>query len=194
MDFTCLNGVITAPINDGCPIPFQGFEDTAYIFNKSQIGTLTYDRGTGIVSAFVMKTGAIYKGYAVKDDSDKPFGSLKVSGEKKPYMIVFNKELKLAVIGNSASVISTVNTLTKGEYVMLLKQIGVDTQDKYYLVGVESPLRFDASTFEASSDIFGHEVTLKEINAASVGMILRGADAAATDAIFDSLVDNVATV
>jgi hypothetical protein len=104
-------------------------------------------------------------------------------------MVVFNKELKLAVIGNSASVISQVNTLTKGEYVMLLKQIGVDTQDKYYLVGVESPLRFDASTFEASSDIFGHEVTLKEINARSVGFILRGADASATDLIVSSLLD-----
>lgn len=185
---TCLDGALSTAINGSCPNPFQGFEDTAYIFNKSQIGTLTFDRGTGLVSNFVM-TGAA-KGYAVKDDSDKPFGSFKVTGEKKPYMIVFNKELKLAVIGNTASVIAQVNTITKGEYLMILKQIGVDTQDgKYLLVGVESPLRFDASTFEASSDIFGHEVTLKEINARSVGFILKADTAEATEALVASLLD-----
>lgn len=189
MATTCFfDGVLSEGINLNCPTPFQGFGDTAYIFNKSQIGTLTFDRGTGIVSAFAMTGSA--KGYAVKDDSDKPFGSFKTTGEKKPYMVVFNKELKLAIIGNGGNVISTVNKLTKGEYVMLLTQNGVDTQDgKYLLVGIESPLKFDTSTFEASSEIFGHEVTLKEINAQSVGMILKGADAAATEAIFAALID-----
>ena len=186
---TCLDGVLATTINANCPNPFQGFEDTAYIFNKSQIGTLTFDRGTGIVSGFIMADSG-KKGYAVKDDSDKPFGSLKVTGEKKPYMIVFNKEMKLALIGNGATVISQVNTLTKGEYVMLVKQIGVDTQDgKYLLVGVESPLRFDASTFEASSDIFGHEVTLKEINARSVGFYIKAASAELTESLVAALLD-----
>lgn len=185
---TC-SDLLTSSINANCPTTPKGFEPVGYLYNRSEIDFVNsaYDVTTGKITEFLMKSTA--KGYPVTIRGLQPYKEVKVTGEMKPYGIMFNAEASITVLGNTPATSVVVNILTKGEFVLVLVQKGVQDESKYFCLGWESGLIADSATLEPYGDNGGYIVPMKETMRQAPALFVWKTNLATTDALIASTLD-----
>lgn len=166
--------------NCGAIIP-KGFEREGLLINKSDIDS--YVLSGGITSSIILKAGK--KGYILTDISKDPFKDFKITGEEKDYGIVFKKDAVLKVLGNTAAVGVQVNALSKNEYVLILKQKGIQDASKFVVVGLDSSLV--AGVPEYSTEMGGWKIPMVETQITYPTNFMYVTSISATKDLYDTL-------
>ena len=176
---------IGAAINSGCPTAQRGFAEEVLIGNYDEIATKTYDVNTALLSDVVM--ASTKKFYSCYMKTKKPFDGTKITGVEKLFSWLFDNETKIVIAGNNPANSALINTMVNGRFVMIFKQLGVEDNSKYPVMGIEVGLKVSAAEIVPYDDNTGWVVTLKEEMCESAGMFLFKTDIATTDALWTSL-------
>ena len=177
---TLLEGCITANCSD--PI-FQGVKATAYIFNKSEIASFTYDQtNPNLITAINMKTHEVgsedvaYTGYKVSQFGKTPFTGTTTTMVEGTIVNKFDDEVHFTVYDNSPSAAKLIDQLKDGRFVMVLgnEYEGMDGQGGWQVFGAKRGMTASEITGEKYNDDTegGWAVTLKEEGATNSALFL----------------------
>ena len=124
--------------------PSMGLDPVALIANKAEIATSPFNTDTMLVTDITMASGK--KFYQVIARPNKPYDEFKITAEDKSFGKSFKREITLILKGLTPASVQQVKNLSAGEFVMILKQKGVSTSEKYPALGFETSLT--GATFE----------------------------------------------
>lgn len=195
---TLLEGCITASCTD--PI-FQGVKATAYIFNKSEIESFTYDQtNPNLITAITMKTREVegtdvaYTGYKVSQFGKTPFTGTTTTMVEGAIVNKFNGEVHFTVFDNSPTAAKLIDQLKDGRFVMVLgnEYEGMDGKGGWQVFGAKRGMTASEITGEKYNDDTegGWAVTLTEEGTPSSALFIEHTttNTVDTEAYLDSLV------
>ena len=129
-----------------------GFKNTAKIGNIAELGTVTYDDSTALISDLSM--AANKHCYEVYQRGENPFGEFKITGEGKKLGMTFKNEIPIYIKGLSPTTVGQFNKLTKGEFFIGLEQKGVTGSAKYLFIGLQAALHCSAAEWDSAEGAF----------------------------------------
>ncbi len=134
-----------------------GFHATALIGNVQDIGTVTYDDSTAIISALTMGSPM----FEVYTAGDKPYGEFKISAETKKLGMTFKNDVVLYFKSLTPTSVAQFKALANGQFFMGLRQKGVVGKTaEYVFIGLQAALICSAAEWDAAEGAF--KVTLSE--------------------------------
>lgn len=191
---------ISTCIAADCDNPvFAGMEATAWIFNKSDIDTITYLQDTEnkdiktVVTGITLKSGKT--GYTVQQLGKQPFTGSSITMNVGDYGNTFSNQLNLMVPDNSiAASRGIIDQLAGGKFVVIFENSydGSDNQSKYQIFGLNKGLSASEITNEKYSDssMGGWSVVMTEENVGLSGVFFYTTSLSDTKAAIEALVDN----
>jgi hypothetical protein len=163
--------------------PSMGLDPVALIANKAEIATSLYSTTTMLVTDIDMADGK--KFYQIVARPNKPYDEFKVSAEDKSFGKSFKREITLILKGLTPSSVQQIKNLSAGEFVIILKQKGVSSSEKYPILGIETSLT--GATFEWNQAEGAWTCVLSEDMLDVPALFLWKTDLATTDALVAGL-------
>lgn len=137
--------LLTGCINADCNNPvFQGVDAVAYIFNKSEVDSLTYDQtNPNLVTAIVMKTHEVdnsditYTGYKINQLGKTPYTGTTTTMTEGNIFNRYTSEFHFVVPDNSPTAANLIDALKDGKFMVVIKNEyeGTDGQGTYQIYG-----------------------------------------------------------
>lgn len=164
--------LLDACIAADCTNPiFTGVDSLAYIFNKSEIESLTYDQtNPNLVTAITMKenNGVAYTGYKVQQLGKTPYTGTTTTLVEGNVSNKYNTEVHFVVPDNSPTASKILDNLANGKFVMVIKNDyeGSDGKGTFQIFGGKKGLTataIDGDKYSEDTD-GGWAVTLTEEN------------------------------
>lgn len=194
--------LLTSCIAPSCDNPiFSGIESTAYIFNKSEIASLTYDStNRNVVTAITMKTyeddgqDVAYVGYKLIQLGKEPFSGVTTSMTEGNVQNNFTETVVFTLPDNSPSASVILDMIANGSFTVILNNEyeGSDGRGKFQIYGAKKALKCTAIEREAYGDNNGAwTITLTAENCPNSSIFVEhktGADVD-TESYLDGLVD-----
>lgn len=117
-------GQITAGINVNCDEPIvSGVNDTIYLFNKTEVDSLTYGATKETVQGINLQTSATGFVFEGKNDSVDP----KTELEKARFSTNHNHEVVFRVFDNSVAVKTQLNKMVNGKFLVAISNNHVNS-------------------------------------------------------------------
>lgn len=167
-----------------CSNPIYGkYKKTAYIINKDDIDSVTYDGTNGfMITAITMKSGKSAYQAIVPNSNPYPTTTTLVKGAASNK---FNKTVGLSLNDNTPDFIdSIVNPITSGgRYVVILTHER-ESEGQFEIFGLEKGLEVaDGGTREEYNEDTdgGWDITLEEMGAPSPALFIWNTDKATTE-------------
>ena len=188
--------IISACIAADCDNPlYAGVKSTAYIFNKSQIASVTKSGNT--ISGITMgndgaaQNPVTYCAYTVQQLGNKPFDGSQTEMVEGTYGNRFNHTVQLAIVDNGPDICKNiVDSLANGSFCVILENEYVHTNgdNKYQCYGFDKGLKASSITREVWGDNeSAYIVTLVEEGAPTSGKFFYVTDESTTDAAVKAL-------
>ena len=174
--------LVQGDLNPCSQKPSMGLDPIAIIGNKAHVATCTYSTSTNLITALTNGANTFYEVYA---KATKPYDEFKISAEDKKFGKTFKREITLILKGLSPTTAQNVKTLAEGEFVMILKQKGVTTSEKYIGLGFETSLT--GATFEWNQAEGAWTCVLSEDMLDVPALFVWDTNLATTDALVASL-------
>ena len=190
--------LINACIAADCDNPvFEGAEPKAWIFNKSDIASLTYDAtDTNIITAITMKEvsqGVDAVGYTISQLGKTPFSGSSSEMAEGNYGNTFTETVQFVVPDNSPVANALLDQMSGGKFLVVMENQydGSDHKGKFQVYGSKKALSATAMTRELYNDDTngGWLVTLTAEKQPTSGVFVYTTDVATTRTYLDSLVD-----
>lgn len=150
-----INGCIAADCSN--PI-YTGIESVAYIFNRSQIESFTFDQtNPNIVTAINMaevSEGVDYVGYKIEQLSKTPFTGTTTTMNEGTVQNTFTEAVSFVVPDNSPAASMILDSIANGSFVVVLvnEYEGSDSKGKYQIFGSKKSLKCTACERDAYGD------------------------------------------
>lgn len=195
--------VITSCVGADCNNPiFKGMEGKAWIFNKSEIASMTYDQtNTNLITAITMATydddgtDVAYVGYTIDQLGKTPFTGTTTSMTEGNVANKFTETLAFIVPDNSPTAAMLLDNVANGKFVVVVENEydGTDNKGKFQVYGAKKGLVCSAMERDAYSDDTdgGWSVTLTAEGTPNSALFIEhktGTDVD-TKSYLDSLVD-----
>lgn len=189
-----INGCIAADCNN--PV-FEGAEPKAWIFNKAEIASLTYDaQNPNIITAINMKEvseGVDAVGYTISQLGKTPFTGTTTEMAEGNYGNTFTETVQFVVPDNSPVASALLDNMAGGKFLVVMENQydGASHNGKFQVYGSKKALSATAMTRELYNDDTngGWLVTLTAEKQPTSGVFVYTTDEAATRTYLDSLVD-----
>lgn len=198
--------ILTSCIGADCDNPiFSGIESVAWIFNKSEIASLTYDNtNKNTVTAITMKTydnegtDVAYVGYLVTQLGKEPFTGTTTSMTEGNVQNNFTETVVFSLPDNCPSAGAILDMIANGSFTVVLanEYTGSDTKGKYQIYGGKKALKCTAIEREAYGDNQGGwQITLTAENCPNSSLFVYhtttegGETVEDTESYLNSLVD-----
>lgn len=192
-----ISGCIAADCSN--PI-YTGIESVAYIFNKSQIESLTFDStNPNIVTAINMaedSDSVSYVGYKIEQLSKTPFQGTTTTMTEGNIMNTFTEAISFVVPDHSPAASMLLDNMANGSFVVVLvnEYEGSDSKGKFQIYGSKKALKCTACEREAYSEETngGWSLTLTAENTPKSAVFVHHETTPGTDdtkSYLDSLVD-----
>lgn len=159
---SCLNANCDNPI-------FQGVDAVAYIFNHSEVESLTYDQtNPNLVTAINMKenNGVAYTGYKINQFGKTPYTGTTTTMTEGNIFNRYDSEFHFIVPDNSPTSAKLIDALKDGKFVVVIKNEyeGTDGKGTFQIYGGKKGLVASAIEGAKYSDDTegGWSVTLTE--------------------------------
>lgn len=134
-------------ISVSCSDPiYEGAENLAYIFNKSDITSVTYDtQDPNIVTDINMREisqGVSATGFKISTLGKTPFNGTNTTLQEGDIMNTFTEVFDFAVQDNSPLAAGILNNLANGKYVVVIENNypGSDGKGKFQILGLKKGL------------------------------------------------------
>lgn len=170
--------LIKSCVAASCDNPvFAGVQSKAYIFNKSDIASVTYDQSNGnIITGFEMVNSAA-TGYAVSQLGKTPFTGTQTELVEGNFGNSFTNTVSFLVPDNSATASKDIlDMLANGKFVVVManEYTGSDDKSRWQVFGIKKGLTCTSMTCEKYSEDTngGWAVTLTEEGAPQSGTFL----------------------
>ena len=195
--------LINACIGADCTNPiFAGMEPKAYIFNKSEIESFTYDQtNPNLITGITMKTyqdgsdDVAYTGYTISQLGKTPFTGTNTALVEGNVSNKFTETLNFVLPDNSPSAAMILDNLANGKFVVIAQNQydGSDNKGAFQVYGAKKGLVCTAMERDAYSEDNdgGWAVTLTAENTPNSALFIEhktGTDVD-TESYLDSLVD-----
>lgn len=154
--------VITSCVGADCNNPiFKGMEGKAWIFNKSEIESFTYDQtNTNLITAITMATyeddgtDVAYVGYTIDQLGKTPFTGTNTSMTEGNVANKFTETLVFIVPDNSPTSAMLLDNVANGKFVVVVENEydGADNKGKFQVYGAKKGLVCTAMERDAYSD------------------------------------------
>lgn len=198
--------LIAGCIGADCDNPvFSGMESKAYIFNKSEIASLTYDQtNPNVITAITMKVieegsgsdpDVMAVGYTISQLGKQPFNGTNTSLTEGNTSNKFTENFAFVVPDNSPAAAMLLDNIANGKFVVVVKNeyTGSDGRGQFQVFGAKKGLVATAMERDAYSEDNdgGWAVTLTAENTPNSALFIEhktGTDVD-TEAYLDSLVD-----
>lgn len=189
-----INGCIAADCDN--PV-FEGAEPKAWIFNKAEIASLTYDaQNPNIITDITMKEvteGVDAVGYTISQLGKTPFTGTTTEMAEGNYGNTFTETCQFVVPDNSPAASMLLDNMAGGKFLVVMENQynGADGKGKFQVYGSKKALSATAMTRELYNDDTngGWLVTLTAEKQPTSGVFVYTTDEAATRTYLDSLVD-----
>ena len=196
--------LINACIAADCDNPvFEGAEPKAWIFNKSDIASITYDAtDTNIITAITMKVveegqgtdpDVLAVGYTISQLGKTPFSGSSVEMAEGNYGNTFTETVQFVVPDNSPVANALLDNMAGGKFLVVMENQydGSDHKGKFQVYGSKKALSATAMTRELYNDDTngGWLITLTAEKQPTSGVFVYTTDEATTRTYLDSLVD-----
>lgn len=141
-----INGCIGADCDN--PV-FAGLESKAWIFNKSEIASVTYDQtNPNIVTAITMKTydddgsDVAYTGYTISQLGKQPYNGSTTSMVEGNVSNKFTEMIQFVVPDNSPTCAMLLDGVANGKFVVVVENQydGSDNRGKFQILGLKKGL------------------------------------------------------
>lgn len=152
-------------IGADCDNPvFEGMEEKAYIFNKSEIASFTDDASSpanpNLKTAIVMKTHEVgnedvsYTGYTITQLGKTPFTGTNTTMAEGNVANTFTETVQFIVPDNSPTAAMLLDNIANGKFVVVGKNSydGSDHKGQYQIYGAKKGLVCTAMERQAYSD------------------------------------------
>lgn len=193
-------------IGADCDNPvFSGMESKAYIFNKSEIASLTYDQtNPNVITAITMKEitpasgsdpAVMAVGYTISQLGKQPFNGTNTSLTEGNTSNKFTENFAFVVPDNSPAAAMLLDNIANGKFVVVVKNeyTGSDGRGQFQVFGAKKGLVATSMERDAYSEDNdgGWAVTLTAENTPNSSMFIEHKTSADvdTEAYLDSLVD-----
>ena len=154
--------ILTGCISVSCSNPvFEGCENTAWIFNKSQIASLTYDQtDPNVITAITMDTHEVgsddvaYVGYQILNLGKTPYTGTNITLQEGNISNSFNETVVFSVQDNSPLCGALLDGIANGSFLVVLENQydGSDNRGKFQVYGAKKGLKCTAMERQAYDD------------------------------------------
>ena len=151
--------LISGCISASCDNPiYDGMEQYAYIFNKSEIASFTYDAtNSNIITAINMKTDdndTAYTGYQILNLGKTPYTGTQTEMAEGNTANTFTETFQFLVPDNSPTASMLLDSLANGKYVIVAENSyeGSDSKGKFQVYGAKKGLVASSMTRSAYDD------------------------------------------
>lgn len=187
-------------ISISCENPvFAGIQATGWIFNKEEIGAVTYatdtqgNKNPNLVTGWTMLNSA--KGYRVQQLGKTPFTGTNTEMVEGTNMNTFTNNVNILVPDNSAAASNgIIDNLANGKFVVILanEYTGSDDKSRYQVFGLNKGLSATAIANDkyGEDSMGGWAVTLTEENAPVSGVFFFDTDLTTTVAAIEAMTDD----
>jgi len=190
--------LINSCVGADCNNPVvEGAEPKCWIWNKSDIASLTYDaQNPNIITAINMKEvsdGVNAVGYTISQLGKTPFTGTSTEMVEGNYGNTFTETVQFVVPDNSPAASMLLDNMAGGKFLVVMENQhnGADGKGKFQVYGSKKSLSATAMTRELYNDDTngGFLVTLTAEKQPTSGVFIYTTDDAATRTYLDSLVD-----
>lgn len=185
-------------IGADCDNPiFSGMESKAWIWNKSEIASFTYDtQNPNIVTDITMKevsAGVDAVGYTITQLGKQPFSGTTTSMVEGNTANKFNEVFSFVVPDNSPAAAMLLDNIANGKFVVVVKNeyTGSDNKGVFQIYGAKKGLVATAMERDAYGEDTdgGWAVTLTAENTPNSAMFVYKTDLQTTETFLDSITD-----
>lgn len=185
-------------IGADCDNPiFAGMESKAWIFNKSEIASFTYDsQNPNVITDIVMKEisqGVNAVGYTITQLGKTPFTGTNTALVEGNAANKFTETFNFIVPDNSPAAAMLLDNIANGKFVVVAKNeyTGSDSKGAFQVYGAKKGLVATAMERDAYGEDAdgGWAVTLTSENTPNSALFFYKTDAATTETTLDALVD-----
>lgn len=137
-------------ISVSCENPiFEGAEAGAYIFNKSQVASITYDQtNPNVITTITMATHEVgsddvaYTGYTITQLGKTPYTGTNTALVEGDIMNTFTETVTFSVQDNSPAAAMLLDNMANGKFVVVMENQydGSDNRGKFQAYGVKKGL------------------------------------------------------
>lgn len=184
-------GKINASITKSCTIPLQGgTEDRAWIINKDDVASVSFDAGGEIVENITLNSGANAFFVDGKNNSIEPNAAMVTVG----FFNMFDHTVAMKGFDISPEIKAQLNSAVDGKYIVIVENYfkGTAGNSAFEIYGLNTGLEFSEITRnandEATQGAFHFVLTTKVNKEAKLPNPLYVTSYAATKAIVDGLV------
>lgn len=185
-------------IGADCDNPvFAGMESKAWIFNKSEIASFTYDsQNPNLITDITMKeisSGVNAVGYTITQLGKTPFTGTNTALVEGNASNRFTETFNFIVPDNSPAASMLLDNIANGKFVVVAKNeyTGSDSKGAFQVYGAKKGLVATAMERDAYGEDAdgGWAVTLTSENTPNSALFFYKTDAATTESTLDALVD-----
>jgi len=177
---------------------FAGINKTAYIFNKDQIASITFDSSnSNIITGITMKSytsgsdTVSYCGYTVEQLGNQPYNGTQVEMAETNVGNRFTETVSLLVMDHNPDVCkNVVDALASGRFLVIMQNdfVNADGNNKWQVYGSGRGLQAATILREAYGDNEGaYAVTLTQEGGSKSGVFFYTNSVSATDDAIDHL-------
>lgn len=185
-------------IGADCDNPvFAGMESKAWIFNKSEIASFTYDsQNPNLITDITMKeisAGVNAVGYTISQLGKTPFTGTNTALVEGNAANKFTETFNFIVPDNSPAASMLLDNIANGKFVVVAKNeyTGSDSKGAFQVYGAKKGLvatAMERDPYGEDAD-GGWAVTLTSENTPNSALFFYKTDAATTESTLDGLVD-----
>lgn len=189
-----INACIAADCDNA---PFTGMDNKAWIFNKSEIASITYDsENPNLITDIAMKeisAGVNAVGYTVSQLGKTPYTGTQTEMTEGNTSNKFTETFAFTCPDNSPAAAALLDNIANGKFVVVAKNeySGADGKGKFQVYGAKKGLTASAMTRDPySDDADGQwQVTLVSENVPNAALFIYKTNEETTETYLDSLVD-----
>ncbi len=189
----CFNTLAASVWND-CNDSFgKGYENTAYIFDRTFIDreTSVYNQSEMKITKLALQTGK--KGYKLHMPSTQPFNGTRIEDQDAAIGVSMNKSVSLVLMADSPDNAKAIRAMKESNYVLVLERKVKGPDDAlqaFTVIGWENGATGRTATLDAYNDDAkgGWTITMLEEDASAPQIFLDYGSYSATKAALDALV------
>lgn len=190
-------------ISVSCSDPiYEGAENLAYIFNKSDIASVTYDtQDPNIVTDITMRVieegqgsdpDVLATGFKITTLGKSPFNGTNTTLQEGDIMNTFTELFDFAVQDNSPLAAGILNNLANGKYVVVIENNypGSDGKGKYQILGLKKGLTVNTMERNLYDDTYngGWHVQMQAEKTPTAALFVYKTDLETTKSYLEGLV------
>ena len=178
-------------------MPVTGMDSNAWIFNKSQIASITYDENNpNLATAITMKTHEVnssdvaYTGFKINQLGKVPFTGTQTAFNANDTFNNFTETLQFIYYDNSPSAAMSIDQIANGRFLVVVKNEfeGADGKGTYQIYGAGKALVASEISRDPYSDenIGAWVIQLQAENTSKSAVFIEHTDTSGSDPVVDT--------